>query len=255
MELYHNDMSVCAQKVRLVLAEKNLAPILHHLDLRAGDAHTPEYLKLNPNGVVPTLIDHGKPIIESTIICEYLEDAYPAVSLRPADPYHRSQMRLWTMRPDAGMHRACGMTSFAIAFRHQAPERQLAAMKDPVRRQGMEALVREGLDLPGIEQPVRQFAALIDDVAVALRERPWLAGPTYSLADAAMLPYVLRLDHLQLGWLWREQPDRGQVGDWLDRCVARDNFTGISAYLSPQYLATMAEHGRLQHDRVVAILS
>ena len=54
IELYHNDMSVCAQKVRLVLAEKKLEWTGHHLNLRAGDQHRPDYLKLNPKGVVPT---------------------------------------------------------------------------------------------------------------------------------------------------------------------------------------------------------
>jgi len=254
MELYHNDMSVCAQKVRLVLAEKGLSPTFHHLDLRAGDAHSPEYLKLNPNGVVPTLVDGGLPIIESTVICEYLDDACPEHPLRPADPYQRAQMRLWTMRPDAGLHRACGKTSFAIAFRFQAPERQIAAMKDPVRREEMLGLVRLGLDLPGIGEFVRQFARLVDDVAIALREREWLAGSAYSLADAAMLPYVMRLDQLQLGWLWRENPERAAVGEWLARCTARENFRGIGDYLNPKYLATMEEHGLAAREKVAALI-
>ena len=54
--LYHNDMSVCAQKVRMALAEKQLPWESHHLDLRAGDQQKPEYVKLNPNAVVPTLV-------------------------------------------------------------------------------------------------------------------------------------------------------------------------------------------------------
>jgi glutathione S-transferase len=69
-------MSVCAAKVRLALAEKEINWIGHHLNLRAGDALRPEYLRLNPDGVVPTLIDKGNVITESTVICEYLEDAY-----------------------------------------------------------------------------------------------------------------------------------------------------------------------------------
>jgi glutathione S-transferase len=56
LTLYHNDMSVCAQKVRLCLAEKQLAYEDRHLNLRAGDQKRPEYLALNPNGYVPTLV-------------------------------------------------------------------------------------------------------------------------------------------------------------------------------------------------------
>ena len=82
IELYHNDMSVCAQKVRFALAEKKLAWEGHHLNLRAGDQQKPEYLKLNPNAVVPTLVDNGTVIIESTVISEYLDDAYPEPTLK-----------------------------------------------------------------------------------------------------------------------------------------------------------------------------
>ncbi len=60
LTLYHNDMSVCAAKVRTALAEKKLDWNGIHLDLRAGDAQKPEYLKLNPNAVVPTLVDNGR---------------------------------------------------------------------------------------------------------------------------------------------------------------------------------------------------
>src|SRR5579872_3093422 len=94
-ELYHNNMSVCSQRVRLVLREKSIEAKEHHLDLRACDSMTPEYLKLNPNGVVPTLLHDGVPIVESAMICEYLEDLHPKPSLRPADPEARARMRVW----------------------------------------------------------------------------------------------------------------------------------------------------------------
>jgi glutathione S-transferase len=108
MDLYHNNMSVCSQKARLVIHEKGLKPVEHHLNLRASDQNAQEYLKLNPNGVVPTLVDRGRPIIESTVICEYLDDAYPDPPLRPKDPIQRALMRVWTLAPDAGLHAACG---------------------------------------------------------------------------------------------------------------------------------------------------
>jgi glutathione S-transferase len=67
LELYHNINSVCAQKVRIALAEKGLAYDEHLMTLR-GDQNEPAYLKLNPNGVVPTLIHDGEPINESSLI-------------------------------------------------------------------------------------------------------------------------------------------------------------------------------------------
>jgi len=90
--------------------------------------------------VVPTLVDQDVPIIESTVISEYLEDTYPEPRLRPKNTLQRAAMRLWTLRPTWGLHRACGVTSFAIAFRHQMLalpqeeiERQISEKPDPVQ--------------------------------------------------------------------------------------------------------------------------
>jgi len=87
--------------------------------LRAGDAQKPEYLKLNPYTVVPTLVHDGRTIIESTVICEYLDDAWPDHPLKPDHSLGRAQMRLWTKQLDEGVHAAVAVFSLCIAFRHQ----------------------------------------------------------------------------------------------------------------------------------------
>ena len=84
--LYNAAHSTCSQKVRICLAEKNLPFEDIKLDLgRAKDHLKPEYLKINPNGVVPTLVDDGNIIIDSSVICEYLDEKYPAIRLTPRD--------------------------------------------------------------------------------------------------------------------------------------------------------------------------
>src|SRR5262245_42353925 len=67
LELYHSINSVCAQKVRIALAEKGLTAKEHLMTLR-GDQFDPGYLKLNASGVVPTLIHDGTPVTESSVI-------------------------------------------------------------------------------------------------------------------------------------------------------------------------------------------
>src|SRR5258706_8764083 len=119
IELYHNDMSVCAEKVRFALAQKTIPWTSHHLNLRAGDQQKPEYLKLNPNALVPTLVDKGTVIIESTVINEYLDDAYPDPPLRPAGATERARMRMWTKQLDEGVHAATSVVSSVIEFRYQ----------------------------------------------------------------------------------------------------------------------------------------
>jgi glutathione S-transferase len=56
IELYHNNISVCAQKVRIVLTEKNVAWTSHHMSLARGEQLTPAFKTLNPRGVVPVLV-------------------------------------------------------------------------------------------------------------------------------------------------------------------------------------------------------
>ena len=95
LELYHHNISVCAQKVRLALHEKGIDWEGHHIDLMKGEQTSPEYLAINPRGVTPTLVHDGNPVIESTIILEYLEDAFPELPLRPASALSRARMRVW----------------------------------------------------------------------------------------------------------------------------------------------------------------
>ena len=85
LELYHNALSSCSQKVRLVLAEKGLDFESRDVNLVTGEQHAPDYVKLNPNHVVPTLVHDGRVLIESSLINEYLEDAFPKPALWPAD--------------------------------------------------------------------------------------------------------------------------------------------------------------------------
>ena len=95
LELYGAPQSTCSQKVRLTLAEKNLNFVEHKMKLFQNDQLKPEYLKLNPNGVVPTLVDDGTPIIDLSVIMEYLDEVYPEIALSPAEPKQRAHMRAW----------------------------------------------------------------------------------------------------------------------------------------------------------------
>ena len=116
LEHYHNINSVCAQKVRIALAEKGLEVKEHLLTLR-GDQHDPAYRKLNPNGVVPTLVHDGKPIIESSLILYYLDDAFPEPPLMPREPLLRHRARMYNKLIDEYVHNSCMILTFATAFR------------------------------------------------------------------------------------------------------------------------------------------
>jgi glutathione S-transferase len=250
IELYHNNMSVCAQKVRIVLAEKRIKVHEHHLNLRAGDSHSPQYLALNPSGVVPTLVVDSRPIIESTVICEYLDEAFSDNPLLPVDPVQRASARWWTMRPDVGLHRACSTLSFAVAFRFQNSTGQMTARKPGAQTRLLTSLIANGLDSPELPPALVIWAQILDAMGARLADHEWLCGEAFSLADIAMLPYIARLSNLRQSWLWSEDPNRSGISDWFTRCQARAGFRGISDYLDDTYLATMQTHGMEAEPRL-----
>jgi len=260
LELHHNNMSVCAAKVRLVLREKGLAPVEHHYNLRRGDQFAPEYMALNPMGVVPTLVHDGRPVIESTLICEYLDEAFPEPPLRPADLVERARMRRWASVPDQGLHAACGTVSNALAFRYQflalseaEREANLAQTPDPARRERKRMGIELGMDWPAAEAAVRAYDGVLGRMEAALAGNgPWLAGDAYSLADVALTPYVVRLDHLHLSWMWDGRP---ALAAWYDAVRARLNFTGLADYIEPSYLEIMDTHAAELRPKVEAALA
>lgn len=260
LELHHNDMSTCSQKVRLALAETGQDWTGVHLDLRAGDQHRPDYRKLNPNQVVPTLVHDGRPIIESTVINEYIADAFGA-ALRPADAAAVAGMRLWTKQLDEGVHAMTGVLSSCIAFRFQhfaiktrdEVVASIEAIPDAAKRERQRENILKGLESRFFAAAVARFDRLLGDIEAALDESRWLAGDAYSLADIAYTPYMVRLEHLQLAWMWDRRP---HIPDWFDRLRARPSFeTAMTAWLNDKYLPLMAEKGAEAVPRIRSILA
>lgn len=248
LELYHNNMSVCSQRVRLVLREKGLAVKEHPLNLRAGDSLTPSYLKLNPSGVVPTLVDNGEVIVESAIISEYLDETVPQPALRPADAPGRARMRIWAKIPDDGLHAACGLLSNVIAFRHQylamapdAIECNLGATPDPARRERKRQGIERGLDAPLLPAAVALYDRTLARMEQQLAQTQWLAGTDFTLADTALAPYVQRLEHLGQDWMWCEE--RPAVARWFSACKERASYAAITDYLVKPVVNLMADKG------------
>ena len=227
--LYHGSTSVCSIKVRVALAEKGLEWSGELLDLMRGDQHRPEYRKLNPNHVVPTLVHDGRIVIESTLIIEYLDEAFPVPPLMPADPYRRALARLWMKKIDDYLHAACSTVTFATANRKallrlapEALEARFQRMPDPAYRERQRLAIAHGLDAPHVAVAVRQHDKFVGEMETALRDAPYLAGDAYSLADAAATPYVNRADMIGMDALWAGH--RPHVAAWLARMRERPSF-------------------------------
>jgi glutathione S-transferase len=249
LALYHNDMSSCAQKVRLCLAEKELEWESRHLNLRAGEHQQDWYVKLNPRAVVPTLIDGDIVVPESNVINEYLDERFPDRPLKPDDAFGRARMRLWTKQLDEGVHDAgIAVISFALAFRHQyltkgeAGQAMLESIPDPIKRERRRDVIEKGLDSPFFKLAISRMLELYDDMEAALARHSWLVGDRYSIADAAFTPYVVRIDHLDIMGLLDGHP---RVIDWYRRLQARPSFANaIVRWENPDYIALMKRQGQ-----------
>ena len=192
--LYHGTTSVCAIKVRLALAEKALPWQGELLWLQRGDQYRPDYLKLNPNAVVPTLVHDGKAIIESTVILEYLDETFPDIPLMPRDPYARSQARLWLKRVDE-LHVHCGTITAAVAFRRyfmrQTPDGRdayVARILDPIKRERLQRIMDNGLAAPDAMDATRRYNTFVGAMESALAQSDYLVGNSFTFADVAAIP-------------------------------------------------------------------
>ena len=249
LELYHTHNSVCAQKVRIVLAEKGLEWESHHLLLAKGEHQTPEYFKLNPKGVVPTLLDNGEVVRESTIIIEYLDDTYRDPSLMPDTSLDRAQARLWMKRIDDDIHEPATTTvSFAIALRHifmeqgeEACEAWIDKIPTEIFRDRYRDMVRNGLESADFRPGLKSFKKLFEDLDDRLTGRDWLAGNDYSLADLSYAPYLTRFERLSLITLIEDYPN---LANWYGRMKSRPAYdAAILQWDDPHYVGVMREQG------------
>src|SRR5436305_10115536 len=114
LELWHEWNSVQSFKVRVVLTEKGLPWTEHRVELLKFEHLQPDYLALNPNGVVPTLVHDDRLVLESSVICQYLDEVSPAPPLMSADPFARAKARMWLKFFDDVGHPALRQASFEL---------------------------------------------------------------------------------------------------------------------------------------------
>jgi glutathione S-transferase len=229
LELYGAPQSTCSQRVRFVLHAKGLAFAEHRLDLFSGDQLQPHYLALNPNGLVPTLVHDGAPVIESSVIMEYLEEIFPGGrTLVPADPLGRARMRALMRFIDEVPTPAVRVPSYNLAFLphfQSMSEEAFLALADakPLRREFLLKMGRTGFSAADMEEALERLRRSVRRIADALAQSggPWLLGAALSLADVAIMPVIVRMHDIRLGDLWSDRP---AIARWLEAIQADPAF-------------------------------
>jgi len=199
IKLYDFTSSPNCQRVKVVLAEKKLPYETVPIDLRKGEQKKADFIKLNPYGKVPVIIDGNTVLYESLIINEYLEEKYPEPPLMPKDPATKAKIRILI---DYGLSQL------------DAPYQKLRQelMKDPKER-SQEVIEGAKKDLKNLLQ---RFEREIGD-------QPYLAGD-FSLLDADLIPRFTRLE----GFGVLPDPSLPQLGKWLERMKQRPSVRAIS---------------------------
>lgn len=228
IELYHALTSTCSQKVRMCLAEKNLDWVDRRVNLAANENLTASYLAINPNGVVPTLVHDGNVIVDSSVICEYLDEVFPRPALSPPDAVGRAAMRAWMRFLEEVPTAAIRVPSFHMAlarrFEHLNTDDFRAHVADvrPLRKNFYRRMGTEGFSKEDVDESLDELNLTIERMQSALANGPWLMGKSFTLADIVVMPAIDRLADLGLARMWEDRFPR--VTEWYARLQARPAF-------------------------------
>lgn len=225
LTLYHSGLSTCSKQVRMCLKEKGVPYESRYLELWNYDNLNPEYLKINPNGVVPTLVHDGVPIVNALAINEYIDEAFEGPPLKPPDPRGRARMRFWTWEAD-DIHLAVMVATYTafLSARIQdltpdEVETLIAHVPVPERRDRWRKFAKGGFSEHELEVANEKMEWGIQRIERALGETTMLAGDEFSLADISIMAIVHRIREIK-----PEMVDPGrfpQVDRWWRAVSAR----------------------------------
>jgi len=226
LTLYNWPTSTCSQKVRLVLAEKSLAFADYRLDSSKSENLADWYLKLNENGVVPTLAHGPRIVIDSSVIAEYLDEVFPEISLSPADAYRRARMRTWRQFIDEVPTAAIRVPSYNRYIRHKWQTMSQDAFdalvaKRTVRKHFYRNMGRDGSSPEAERDAIEKLRETVLRMDRALASGPWMIDDQFTLADIALVPTLVRMSDIGLANVWDDKP---RVAGWFERVQARPSF-------------------------------
>lgn len=216
LELFTSNLCPFAMRVRLALAEKNVRATEVEIDLRNKPAW---FLDISPQGKVPLLRHNGKLVWESSVICEYLEEAFPLRRLLPENAYERAETRIWSAFADARLY----AKTFALFHSSDGTSRasllvQLAEAVLELEHSGLGSTHRQG---------------------------PYLLGSELSLADLALQPWFEQVCVLERYFGFQMPAERRQIDAWREAITARDAVRAIGK--PPEFY--LEAYGRLLAER------
>ncbi len=239
LHLYHNGFSNCAMRVCLTLEEKGLSWQSHHLDIMNGEHLSQEYFGINPNGVVPTLIDNGVVIVDSADIIDYLDKKYSSNSLRPNTEQDIQAMYEWMyMARDNHLsiktymyyhllNKTMKKSTTQMAQYRQLQQADTALLEFHERFSSADSFSSEDIDAAA--SVLHQCFSKMND---RLKDNQWLVADEFSLADIAWISQLVILSVAKYPF-----DNYPHLAKWQQTIFARESFkNGVLKWL-PKKLA------------------
>jgi len=228
--LYHGWRSSASRRVRLCLAEKGLPYESRLVDMVKGEQHSAEYLAMNPNGVVPTLIHDGRVLYESSVVAEYLDEVFPDPPILPADPYAKAVMRNFVRWIDENslpklivFNWSQSMQPVASSWSEAELAERLSRVPSASRREAWTRVARSPYTEAEKNEAMAGLVVLLDkmeDMLAQVGPHEWLLGEQFSLADIAAIPFVMRISELNAPAI----AQHAGVARWWERVRQRESF-------------------------------
>jgi len=238
LELYYLEEtdSICSNRVIVTLSEKGITDwIPHHMILMNRDQFTPEYLELNPNGTVPTLVHNGAVIRESSLICKYIDGLKADPPLSPDNLVDQIHMAEWIKLFDERGFAATGIINFVTKFRLTIPRNKLEErwkhipVIDRLHRQ--QSVIGEGLDSLYVLRAIGAWETIFRRMEKALADgRPYLMGEQLTLAETNAVTFMKVIQMLRFLDFWLEPYPMTKA--WWDRVSGRPSVQQLDKFAS-----------------------
>lgn len=225
LHLFHFATSNCSQRVRLMLQEKGVRWESHHVNLAENENATPEFIALNPNGVVPVLVHDGVTHIESNDIIQYIDDRFAGPQLSPRNEDDSAFLE-HTLRRSSAFQPVLKLLTHEFLFKpvRKMNEAQLAKYAEGTKSPRLiefmtEFSSKEGFGHAKISAAVAEVENLLAYLEHRLSDRAWLSGSEFGLADISWVVNLHRFEHMKYP-LGRYK----NVACWLAKMRQRPSF-------------------------------
>jgi glutathione S-transferase len=230
--LYDGAGTPSPRRVRICLLEKGLSFKVKWLNLGLMDQKQPSYLKLNPTGMVPTLLHDGNAIFESNVINEYIDTVFQNPPLMPSDALGKARARMWFAFEN----------DFAKPFRDAVyetmgkerlqstgitPEKLREEISKRTQNEAYVRFATKVLTTPRNDELVADRQQLLMEKMTSMEAqladgRKWLCGDQFTLADIALGPRIDMFPVVGVNDLYDRYPS---IGKFMERVKARPSWS------------------------------